>query len=322
MTADFIGYVLAHKMSFLWSVGDKSKLPPQNEEYLNTKDNTNKSEEKKIKSPSPSTSSEEPKKESLNHLLLEKSSEISYKPATTSGQQPEISSKQSTATSSSNNKPNIKRKIQDQDEDFDDFVVEKTKIAKEDDENSEISTSGNDEPDGSSLLATIVAAITPSSSIGKKSVKRTLDSPESSPSYHSDVKKSRNNEISSSFSSSNNSVQFDEKVVKNENSASNINDPKITSESSNTNTVKEFSEDSTTVNKKRKVLVFPKEILSPKKMLADLPSIVNNYVAKNSSSTTENEPAEFEISDLKAFNEDQEKSEERGKELMKAFEDD
>ena len=49
---------------------------------------------------------------------------------------------------------------------------------------------------------------------------------------------------------------------------------------------------------------------------------MNNYVAKNSSSTTENEPAEFEISDLKAFNEDQEKSEERGKELMKAFEDD
>ena len=321
MTADFIGYVLAHKMSFLWSVGDKSKLPPQNEEYLTTKDN-NKSEENKTKSPSPSTSSEEPKKESLHHQLLEKSSEISYKQVTTSGQQPEISSKQSTTASSSNNKPNIKRKIQDQDEDFDDFVVEKTKIAKEDDENSEISSSGNDEPDGSSLLATIVSAITPSSSIGKKSVKRTLDSPESSPSYHSDVKKSRNNEISSSFSSSNNSVQFDEKVVKNENSASNINDPKITTESSNTNTVKEFSEDSTTVNKKRKVLVFPKEILSPKKMLADLPSIVNNYVAKNSSSTTENEPAEFEISDLKAFNEDQEKSEERGKELMKAFEDD
>merc|ERR1711879_66635 len=96
--------------------------------------------------------------------------------------------------------------------------------------------------DGSSLLATIVSAITPSSSIGKKSVKRTLDSPESSPSYHSDVKKSRNNEISSSFSSSNNSVQFDEKVVKNENSASNINDPKTkpTTESSNTNTVKIF----------------------------------------------------------------------------------
>jgi len=316
---------LSHKMSFLWSVGDKSKLPPQNEEYLTTKDN-NKSEENKTKSPSPSTSSEEPKKESLQHqLLLEKSSEISSKQATTSGQQPEISSKQSTTASSSNNKPNIKRKIQDQDEDFDDFVVEKTKIAKEDDENSEISSSGNDEPDGSSLLATIVSAITPSSSIGKKSVKRTLDSPESSPSYHSDVKKSRNNEISSSFSSSNNSVQFDEKVVKNENSTSNINDPKITTtESSNTNTVKEFSEDSTTVNKKRKVLVFPKEILSPKKMLADLPSIVNNYVAKNSSnqSTDEDESAEFEISDLKAFNEDQEKSEERGKELMKAFEDD
>ena len=319
MTADFIGYVLAHKMSFLWSVGDKSKLPPQNEEYLTTTKDENKSEENKRKSPSsPSTSSEEPKKDSLNHLLLEKSSEISSKQATAFG-------KQLTATSSSNNKPNIKRKIQDQDEDFDDFVVEKTKIAKEDDENSEISSSGNDEPDGSSLLATIVSAITPSSSIGKKSVKRTLDSPESSPSYHSDVKKSRNNEISSSFSSSNNSVQFDEKVVKNENSTSNINDPKITTtESSNTNTVKEFSEDSTTVNKKRKVLVFPKEILSPKKMLADLPSIVNNYVAKNSSnqSTDEDESAEFEISDLKAFNEDQEKSEERGKELMKAFEDD
>ena len=44
MTADFIGYVLAHKMSFLWSVGDKSKLPPQNEEYLTTKDN-NKSDQ-------------------------------------------------------------------------------------------------------------------------------------------------------------------------------------------------------------------------------------------------------------------------------------
>lgn len=310
-------------MSFLWSVGDKSKLPQEqkNEENLTTKDK-NKSEENKSKSSPPSSSSsEETEKESLNKLLLEKQPEISSNQSTASGQkqQPEISSKQS--TSSSNNKPNIKRKIQDADEDYNDFVVEKTKIAKEDDENSEISgeETGNDEPD-SSLLATIVAAITPSS-IGKKSVKRTLDSPESSPSYHSDVKKSRNNEISSSFSSSN-SVEFDEKVVK-DNNASN---PKITTtESSNINNVKE-SQDSSFTSQKRKVLVFPKEILSPKKMLADLPSIrVNNSVSKNSSnqSTIDEDLGHFhEISDLKAFNEDQEKSEERGKQLMKAFEDD
>ena len=288
MTADFIGYVLAHKMSFLWSVGDKSKLPQNNEENLTTKDKSDDDEENKSKSSTnasktpPSSSNEEIK--SLNKV--EK-------------QQPEISSKQSTS-----NKPNIKRKIQD-DEDHD-FEVEKTKVAKEESEN-------DDEPD--SLLATIVAAITPASIAGKKSVKRTLDSPDSSPSYHSDVKKSRNNEISSSFSSSN-SVEFDEKVIK-DNNKSNYPAAKIIITESTA--VKE-SENSDTSNKKRKLLMFSKD-LSPKKMLADLPSRVNNSVSKKSENTGE-DSCHQEITDLKAFNEDQEKSEERGKQLMKAFEDD
>jgi len=276
-------------MSFLWSVGDKSKLPQNNEENLTTKDKSDDEEENKSKSSTnasktpPSSSNEE--KKSLNKV--EK-------------QQPEISSKQSTS-----NKPNIKRKIQD-DEDHD-FEVEKTKVAKEESE--------NDEP--GSLLATIVAAITPAA-IGKKSVKRTLDSPDSSPSYHSDVKKSRNNEISSSFSSSN-SVEFDEKVIKDNNTSNYPAAKIIITESSSTTAVKE-SENSDTSSKKRKLLVFPKD-LSPKKMLADLPSRVNNSVSKKSENSDE-DSCHQEITDLKAFNEDQEKSEERGKQLMKAFEDD
>ena len=127
----------------------------------------------------------------------------------------------------------------------------------------------------------------------KKSTKRTLDSPETPP---IDVKKSRNNEILSSLSSYSAEIEtLDEKSV----------------EISNFEPAQEEQQPS----RKRKALIFPKN-LSPKKMIKDLPKV--NSVNE---STTDDEKCE-EISDLKAFNADQEKSVERGQNLMKAFEDD
>ena len=126
----------------------------------------------------------------------------------------------------------------------------------------------------------------------EKSTKRTLDSPETPP---FDVKKSRNNEILSSLSSYSDEIEtLDEKSV----------------EISNIEPVQEEEIEQQQPSRKRKALIFPKN-LSPKKMIKDLPKV----------NSTDEEKCE-EISDLKAFNADQEKSVERGQNLMKAFEDD
>ena len=140
----------------------------------------------------------------------------------------------------------------------------------------------------------------------KSNLKRALEKTPDTASASPNVKKSKNNEISSSLSSSSNSSQILE----------------ISSNSKSQEIPEEDSEKPSISSRKRKALVFPKD-LSPKKMLKDLsvstPEKVNSR--KNSEKDVPEDNVEI-ISDLKAYNADQEKSMERGKELLKAFEDD